>query len=609
MPIELVFSQPPTGLPLALVFGDVQDGTPQQVFELSLVAYLPGLNAAISEAYASNTSRPTVMSARQSMQAGLDCVGGAELHTQQASVLHAASRRTQWQPGQPVGARMRSPLLNTLVSAAAARSVAFDNALRISESLLAEYMNTVRARRSAATRFEGAIGRRTSASASHQDTIRLRTSMRDRYDGAGIHLVKGHNDGRLKAGVPVGMYQGADHRGAWPARAGVHVRPLPPAFVPAYDPRAAHDLLFAEPPAAHLDLVFSGTPWAPPIVVIPGEVVVPVRKVYIVLNNVSIRRVDGNLPITVFSASMSLSRDSWTWSFSATLPREAHTLLEPGVDGDPVEIEVTINGAAYRMIVEDRERTRSFGKATLGITCRGRAALLDAPYAPTLQFGNTDARTAAQLMADALTINGSPLGWTVNFDLDDWLVPANAYAHQGSYISALNAIAQAAGGYVQPHPTDMALNVLPAYPEVPWNWNTIVPDYVLPADVTTTERLRDVKKPEYNKVFVSGQRDGVLGEVKRAGTAGDLVAPMVTDALITATAAARQRGAAILSDTGRQIEMQLRLPVLPETGIIVPGKMARYMNGSESYLGIVRAVQVDIGLPQVWQQITVETHL
>ena len=37
----------------------------------------------------------------------------------------------------------------------------------------------------------------------------------------------------------------------------------------------------------------------------------------------------------------------------------------------------------------------------------------------------------------------------------------------------------------------------------------------------------------------------------RAGTAGDVLAPMVVDALITQAAAARQRGIAVLADTGR----------------------------------------------------------
>ena len=92
----------------------------------------------------------------------------------------------------------------------------------------------------------------------------------------------------------------------------------------------------------------------------------------------------------------------------------------------------------------------------------------------------------------------------------------------------------------------------------------MTPDFQLPADATSRESLRWLEKPAYNRVFVSGQDVGVLGQVTRAGTEGNVLAPMLVDALITDAVAARQRGIAVLSDTGRQIEVSLRLQVLPE---------------------------------------------
>ena len=46
----------------------------------------------------------------------------------------------------------------------------------------------------------------------------------------------------------------------------------------------------------------------------------------------------------------------------------------------------------------------------------------------------------------------------------------------------------------------------------------------------------------------------MLAQVTRAGTAGDVLAPMVVDALITQAAAAGQRNIAVLADIGRQID-------------------------------------------------------
>lgn len=187
-------------------------------------------------------------------------------------------------------------------------------------------------------------------------------------------------------------------------------------------------------------------------------------------------------------------------------------------------------------------------------------------------------------------------------------MPSDVFSHQGSYIGAVNQIAAAAGGYVQPHASTQTLKILPRYPRVPWEWGAVVPDFDLPADVTSRESIQWLEKPDYNRVFVSGQGVGVLAQVTRAGTAGDVLAPMVVDALITQAAAARQRGIAVLADTGRQIELSLRLPVLQETGIIVPGAFVAYRNGSVTRRGLVRSTQVQVGLPEVWQTLGVQAY-
>lgn len=71
---------------------------------------------------------------------------------------------------------------------------------------------------------------------------------------------------------------------------------------------------------------------------------------------------------------------------------------------------------------------------------------------------------------------------------------------------------------------------------------------------------------------------------------------------------ARQRGVAVLGDTGQQIEVSLRLPVLAETGIIEPGAFVEYQDGSVTRLGIVHSTQVEAGMPEVWQTLGVQSH-
>lgn len=440
----------------------------------------------------------------------------------------------------------------------------------------------------------------------HQDGLRDRWAALDtRWQVAARNRIIG-TTGTASPALWLNKGWNQDHENAMRPPAGMYVRPTTPASgEPCYVPDA--NLLFWQTPGRDLVFICERAVIAPPV--IPGQVVVPVRRVYMVINNASLRRVDGNIALHSTSMTLGLDVDSWTWSFSAALPGRVLSDLEPASSGAPVELEAMINGTVFRVLVESISRERTFGKNDIRVQGRGKTALLDGPYAPVRSFGNTIDRTAQQLMGDVLTVNNVPMGWAVNWGLTDWLVPAGVFAHQGSYISALNTIAAAAGGYIQPHASLQSLDVRARYPVAPWAWGAVLPDFELPADVTTREGIEWVEKARYNRVFVSGQQSGVLGQVTRAGTAGDLLAPMVTDALITTAAAARQRGISVLGNTGRQANISLRLPVLAETGVITPGKFVRYVDAGTTRTGLVRSVSVTTNFPQVWQSIGVETHV
>lgn len=358
----------------------------------------------------------------------------------------------------------------------------------------------------------------------------------------------------------------------------------------------------------------------PPSVVepTPGEtIIVPVRSVYMVINDTQLIRVDDNTLLPCLGMSMTLDSESWTWTFSASLPAGSIDAVQPDVDGAPVELDAYVNGSFFRMRVERIKRDRRFVEKsqsmmeTISIAGRGTNLVLDTPRAPTQTFGNpADARTAQQLMGDVLMFNGVPIGWDVEWNLTDWLVPAGAWSHRGGYASALSAIAKAAGGYLQPHAYQQIVRVLPLYPLAPWDWATsVTPDYELPPDVVTIESIEWQDKPLYNRVFISGGSQGILGLVTRAGTAGDLVAPMIVDALNTHVDASRQRGTAVLSDTGRQARVGLRMPVLEMTGVITPGRFVRYLDDTGTRLGIVRSTSVEVGEVEAWQTLGVETHV
>lgn len=336
--------------------------------------------------------------------------------------------------------------------------------------------------------------------------------------------------------------------------------------------------------------------------------VIPVKEVYTMINVVTLVRVDTGQALKAVGFTLALDVDSWTWTFNAGIDASQLDVVKRVEPNVPVELEATINGWPVRVLAEDISRQRTFGNAELTVSGRGISAVLGQPFAPVLNFSNDAARTAQQLAGDVLTFNEVPLGWELDWQMADWLVPANTWYTQGRYMEALNEIANAAGGYVQPHPTDLTLKFLKRYPALPWDWATTPPDYELPSAVVTVEGLTWRSKPAYNRVFVYGMQGGAGVQATRAGSAGDVLAPMVTDALVTHVDAGRGRAEAILADTGEQTDVRLRVPVFGDVGLILPGSLVKYMDGEEVRYGLARAIQVEASPSESWQTIELETH-
>lgn len=337
-----------------------------------------------------------------------------------------------------------------------------------------------------------------------------------------------------------------------------------------------------------------------------GTILIPVRRVYFVLSEVFLVRLSDNEPIPCADLTISIDVDSWTHSFSATLGYTAWSLV---TGPEPVVVRATVNGYAFDAIIERVDRVRRFGQTQIRASGRGRAAVLAEPYARPATRTNVEARTAQQLAEEALEFTD----WELDWQIPDWLVPAGAWSHAGTPIEVITTIARAAGGYVQNDPIIDVLHVLPRYPALPWAWSEETPDVELPLDVLVEESLETVERPAYNAVYVAGVSQGVIGYVKRAGTAGDVVAPLVTDPLTTHVDAARGRGGVILGDTGRQQRLTLTLPVSDDVPLLPPGLLVAVLDG-DGYRALTRS----LNLRAAWsgneglivrQSVGVERHL
>lgn len=339
--------------------------------------------------------------------------------------------------------------------------------------------------------------------------------------------------------------------------------------------------------------------------------VVPVRKVYFVSNAVTMVRLPERTPLPVRSVEISVDAESWSWGFSAGLAASALPAVEPTADG-PIEIEVTVNGVVWVLLVEGYALRREFGRDSLTIRGRSQSAYLAAPYAPARSWTPTAFYTARQLADAELARDGLATGFTLNWALPDWLVSAGAWSYQAlTPVEALGRIVGAVGGCLLPHPSARTLTAGSRYPTAPWEWAGSTPAVSLPLDAVNTLDLRWQEKPTFNAVYVAGERQGMIGHVVRSGTAGDRVAPMVVDGLITHADAARERGRTILADTGKQALVTLELPLLAETGLLDPGLLITVGEGAASWRGLVRATRIAAAWNDsliVRQTIEVERH-
>ena len=567
-------------------------------------ASLPGVVLTGEVRYVSRTQRPTVGQTAHEWQQAAQTEEGATQGQQDAAATPAGWGAV-WQRAERSMHGIAHRLPPVLVAAPLQRRTGQQQATRLHGATGFLHDGATPIAQIRVGVFQNATRLRDATRFAHQDGDRAKRAGRSAlWENARLLTQRQSTDFQIASRRPVGWrgrYQDAMRP---PPGISVWIVPEPPEPPRCYTPNG--HLLFAAlgPTSAHL-LFFCENHTEPP----DGDpVIVPIRRVYLVINNVTLHRLPDGLPVPVFNLSLSLDAASWTWGFDAQLPAKAESLVAPGYASGPVELVASVNGTQFRVLAESISRERSFGDASIRVSGRGRNAVLAAPYAPVMNFQQPQARTARQLMDDVLTLNGISLGWNIDWGLTDWNVPAGVFVKQGTWIEALVAIASAVGGYLIPHPSDQILRVRHRYPAAPWDWATVTPDFVLPVDAVARESMRWIEKPAYNRVFASGQDVGVLGQVTRAGTAGDVLAPMVVDALITEAAAARQRGIAVLGDTGQQIEVSLRLPVLAETGIIEPGAFVEYQDGSVTRLGLVRSTQVEAGIPEVWQTLGVQSH-
>lgn len=369
-------------------------------------------------------------------------------------------------------------------------------------------------------------------------------------------------------------------------------------------------------PASALTLVFGLNPCGgitpdAPIYILPA-------RFYMAVHSIEAHLLPTNTPIPIYGVSLAADVDSTVWTFSAKGPMSLFDALAPATAGAPTQVRITLDGLPFVFLVDKISRTESFGQRQAAISGRSATALVGQPYARQTSRLSANARTAQQLAAEALDLSGVGLDWGIT----DWLVPAGAWSHTGTPLAAVQAIAQAAGGYINSHRSAPTVLVRHPYPTLPggipggpWNWEGAVgafaADVELAPDALITTSIERVDGPDVDGIYVSGTTQGIQAHVYRQGTLGAKLAPMEVDALITANAAAQQRGYSVLGQAGAKHLVQISMPVLvggANPGVLDVGQLVQ-INHAQPWRGRVRSVSVQAAMPKVRQTITLERHL
>ena len=326
--------------------------------------------------------------------------------------------------------------------------------------------------------------------------------------------------------------------------------------------------------------------------------VIPSLRFYVVANTAKIVRVSDGVDVPASQVSLSISVDQFTWQCRATLAKRSAKALVEGTDGEPVEVDVHINGNVWRILVDFWDERRAWESDSISIAGRSRSAFLAAPYAAPRDFVETSGLLAQQLADQEL-----PFGWDLEWNATDWFVPGGAWRYQGlTPVQAIARLAEAAGAFITPHAVDDKLFVESLYPAAPWDLINLAPDIQLPFDVMLQRDSRKIPGSGANGVFVfGGSVSPFHAEVIRRQSNGLPLTDQIVNDLVTDPNPARALGTVAMARTGRQAVENYELPLSDPLGGLIPLGSLIEVGGEvggfflPDWRGLVRGVSVSAG--------------
>ncbi|WP_075315817.1 hypothetical protein [Acinetobacter haemolyticus] len=331
---------------------------------------------------------------------------------------------------------------------------------------------------------------------------------------------------------------------------------------------------------------------------------IPNQNWWYILNSLSVTRLDNDAEILAYDGNYRTDRGSWAWSYSLTVPHTEIAKLEP-INGQPVILKIMVNGHEHHMLLENRTRSRNFGNITYTLTGRSQTALLDAPYAPLRSFLQENERTSVQLAQAELdrVFSDTVLNWQLIDDLG-WIVANNSLSYSNlAPIAAIKLIAESGGGFIYSEKNSNTLSIKPLYKKTFWDALT-VDDYdrLVPDSLVTSQSTDYELYPDYNGITLTNDRTGKQGQVKRTGTAADVLLPPENNPLFDVVSMGAF-GKAKLAKAGMIETHTFTMPISAEVGECAPGEVFAF---NAEWWGIVESVSVSFSHAKVNQTVKVE---
>lgn len=337
--------------------------------------------------------------------------------------------------------------------------------------------------------------------------------------------------------------------------------------------------------------------------------IIPSLRTYIMHHTITANI--GGISVAPFGFNIKTDMDSYCWSGSVSISPDDHAKIKHKLDaprGSEPMINVALNDMQFAIIAENPSRSRQFGKTTHNLDGRSITATLGADYAVPNDRLFDQANYASQIVNQQL----QDLPFTANFDIDDWLIPASTYAVSNKTpIGVIMDIAEAAGGFIESHPTDAAMSIKKRWKINAWELATATPDVTIPADVIKSATDRTNKNTRYNTVTLIG--DIEAHEIYRATQGRDISAPMLSNALFTAREVTVAKGSAVLSDSGTHLIQTLDLIFDDSIPLAQLGQIWQVNDTDGAWRGIITGVELDCKVvdetPKPTQTITIDRYL